>query len=71
MKTIQLKELFDNDELEHLLLLINNNDWENTRYFLNGKRNFLLNKGLDSDYLYYYLLAKLSNRNKNNNYKGE
>jgi len=71
MKTIQLKELFDNDELEHLLLLINNNDWENTRYFLNGKRNFLLNKGLDSDYLYYYLLAKLSNRNKNNNHKGE
>jgi len=71
MKTIQLKKLFDNNELEHLLLLINNNDWENTRYFLNGKRNFLLNKGLDSDYLYYYLLAKLSNRNKNNNHKGE
>jgi len=57
-KEIKLEELFDSNELNLLLELINENDFTRIREFLNTRKEKLEKKGVLPDYLFYYLKYK-------------
>lgn len=57
-KSVNLKELFNEEQLEDILLLINHNDWAYLRTYLNKLKEQLEKKGILPDYLYYCLEAK-------------
>ena len=55
MKTIQLNEIFDDDEIQIMINHINSNELTQLRKFLNSKKTKLEKVGILPDYLYYYL----------------
>jgi len=60
MKKIELKDLFDEEQLEDILILLNNNDLKGLRKYLNYYKDELLKKGIIADYLYYVLVNEIN-----------
>jgi len=60
MKKIELKDLFDEEQLEDILILLNNNDLKGLRKYLNYYKEELLKKGIIADYLYYVLVNEIN-----------
>lgn len=59
-KTVELKDLLSKSDLKQVKKFIENNDWNGLRNFLNEekKKKELEEKGVLSDYLYYFLLSQ-------------
>lgn len=54
-RKIKMRDLFDDEEREDLEILLDNRDWKGLRKWLNYKEDKLLKKGIDAEYLYYYV----------------
>lgn len=54
-KTIEMKELFTDEEIKEITKLLNKKDYDALRKFLREREKKLAEKGILPDYLFYYL----------------